>query len=357
MLLNVAGRGTCVVAALSSPMQAFFAYSFETRQWPLWARYLTATVIIFMVYGLQVSLTEPLAAYPLVLFFVTIVINAALFDHGSGTYSTLLSAALIAYNLMEPAGSFRISDPHQSVGLALFVVAGIVTAAVIGNLHTLAFELSQANIHLAAAEQDKDLLLQEAGHRMKNDLALLTALVRLQAKTVLDPSAQAALVSTAERLHVMSRLQDRLKRENTTAVVDIRSYVIDLCDDLKTALIGLRPIGFKVAVEQHFLTEERAVATGLIVNELVTNSLKYAFPAEQPGMVMVAFHRENDEFTLIVSDDGIGLPFGPLADRESTGLGRRLIHAMAAQLGGTAVVKPRAGSSGTTATIRFPVNP
>jgi two-component system, sensor histidine kinase PdtaS len=191
---------------MPSDMQAFFTYTFHTRGWPVWARYLGATLVVLITLVLRLGLTEYLPAYPFLLFFVAIILNATLFDWSSGFYTVALSAAFSAYFFLEPIGSLRVADSRAVLGLILFLVIGFITAGIIEALHTTAHSLTRANNRLAAAEQDKDLLLREAGHRMKNDLMTLTALVRLQERAVQDPMVRSALASTANRIHVLSRV-------------------------------------------------------------------------------------------------------------------------------------------------------
>jgi two-component sensor histidine kinase len=128
--------------------------------------------------------------------------------------------------------------------------------------------------------------------------------------------------------------------------------ITSLCDDLKVALVGLRPISLKVQVESHLLAQERAVPIGLIINELLTNALKYAFPEERAGAVSVHFAREDQLFCLKVTDDGIGI----MSDRppDGSGLGQRLVRSMVSQLEGSYDIVPDAGAPGTVATVRFP---
>ncbi|WP_201842616.1 sensor histidine kinase [Microvirga zambiensis] len=338
-------------------MQALFTYTFLTRGWPVWARYLGATLVVLIMLVLRIGLSAYLPAFPFLLFFMAIIVNAVLFNRGSGFYTVALSAVLADYFFLEPVGSLRIEDHRATLGLILYLMIGFTTAGIIEALHTTAHSLTRANKRLAAAEQEKDLLLREAGHRMKNDLMMLTALVRLQERVVHDPSARSALTSTADRIHVLSRVQERLRLgQGTSAVVNVADFITELCDDLKAALVDLRPIAITVRAERHLLPQERIVPVGLIINELLTNSLKYAFPGERGGTITVDFSRGGDTFRVAVADDGVGLPPesrpGP-----SSGLGTRLIRSMATQLGGTVTIESDGDGTGTSLVVRFPVDP
>lgn len=106
--------------------------------------------------------------------------------------------------------------------------------------------------------------------------------------------------------------------------VDTSEFIASLCDDLSAALIGLRPITLVVDAESHLMPQERAVPVGLIMNELLTNALKYAFPDERSGTVKVRFWRDQDSFCLRVHDDGVGMTFKRTP--RGSGLGQRLEH-------------------------------
>jgi two-component system, sensor histidine kinase PdtaS len=331
---------------------SIFRHTFLTRGWPTWARYTVTVLIVFASLGLRLAIGHYLPGTPFLLFFLAIIVCSALFDHGSGILAVLLSAALAKWYLIEPTGTLNVGRTEDIVGLALFVAIGLITAAVLEALHTVASDLAKANARLVASEGDKDLLLREASHRFNNELTMLTALLRLQERGLEDETARAALRSTADRVHVLGRVHERLRRANQDAVVDTREFITSLCDDLKVALVGLRPIAVKLEVESHLVPQERAVPVGLIINELLTNALKYAFPDERTGTVSVRFTREAEGFCLRVTDDGVGM--APDRPPDGSGLGQRLVRSMVTQLEGSYAIEPDAGAPGTVATVRFP---
>src|SRR5687767_14259009 len=116
-------------------------------------------------------------------------------------------------------------------------------------------------------------------------------------------------------------------------------------------MVGRRPVTLEVAAERHALPSERAMVVGLIVHELVTNALKYAFPAERAGTVTVGFERDGNEFWLTVADDGIGMA-GLVAE---TSLGHQLVRALARKLGGRFEAED-GGDLGAVCLVRFPTS-
>jgi signal transduction histidine kinase len=220
---------------------SIFRHSFLTRGWPIWARYAITALIVLATLGFALLLPQNIPGAPFLPFVLAIIICSALFDHGSGIAAVLLSAGLAKWYLIPPTGTLDIARIDDIAGFSLFLAIGLVTAAIIEALHRVARDLIKANKRLVASEGDKDLLLQEASHRFKNELTMLTALLRLQSRHLEDQAARAALGSTADRVQILGRVHERLRRVNQTAAVDTREFITSLCEDLKVALVGLRP--------------------------------------------------------------------------------------------------------------------
>ena len=109
----------------------------------------------------------------------------------------------------------------------------------------------------------------------------------------------------------------------------------------------------KVSAEDHLLLQEWAVPVGLILNELLTNAFKYAFPNDRRGAIKVEFRKESDSYSLAVADDGVGMSSRPAAEQKGSGLGQRLIRSMVGQLDGSLTAEP--AEAGSIVSIRFPV--
>jgi len=273
------------------------------------------------------------------IFFVPSVILSSLFlAQGAGIWAVLVSAALIKGVLLSPSHGMGFSRQEDFWALVVFLGTGLLTVLTSEALHDAFFRLAaankglaEANARIAASEQEKNLLLHELTHRFKNDLANLTAILRLQARSVADPFARTELMEASERVQIMGRLHQHLTPSGEATVVDAGKFISELCEDWRTSMIGLRPIVLSVDVEQDEMPFSQAIMLGLIINELVTNSLKYAFPEGRAGKIDILLTTVGTEHVLTVRDDGIGdaEPFP-----ESTGLGQRLVHAMTKQLNG-----------------------
>ena len=143
-------------------------------------------------------------------------------------------------------------------------------------------------------------------------------------------------------------LDARAATPATVEAVDAATYLDELCRDLVASVQGGTSIVLKTDIERELLPTDRAIPMGLIVNELVTNALKYAFPNETKGTVMVTLKRVPGELRLTVADDGEGIDIR----RANSGLGGRLVEGFAQQLGGQ--VERESGSQGTTVRVILP---
>ena len=208
-----------------------------------------------------------------------------------------------------------------------------------------------AEDRLRAADAQKQLLLYDINHRVKNHLQTVGGLMGVAARRAGTlEAAREALIDGESRLAVLGRVYSRLQAGTEASVVDARGFIEELCSDLKASLLDMRPVVLKVEAERVPIESSRAVMLGLAINELVQNSIKYAFPGDRPGVIRVEFQRKDGRYRLSVGDDGVGIADG--AQPAGSGEGQRLIRAMAQQLGGSLV---RTGHAGTMFVLSFPV--
>lgn len=201
-----------------------------------------------------------------------------------------------------------------------------------------------------AANAQKDLLLHDINHRVKNHLQSIISMLGMSRRQITDQKAQDTVAATIARLTVLARVYDRLQlKPGGEAVVSAREFIEGLCGDLKPALFDLRPISLELQVEHVPLDLSRAVSVGLIVNEAMTNALKYGFPDDMAGSVAISFAQEDGAFCLEVADTGTGMR----KDQDGGGVGIKLIRALAQQLKGSVEWK---GPPGTSVVVRFPDN-
>lgn len=191
------------------------------------------------------------------------------------------------------------------------------------------------------------LLLQEVNHRVANSLQIIASLTSLQEGTLSDPAARAVLAAVRHRVAAVAQVHRRLYTSADVRTVALNDYLggllAEISRSVETAHIDFRAVPLEVP-------PDRAVSLGVILSELVTNALKYAYPdLRQGGPIRVTLGREGDSGLLRVEDDGVG---GAGAEFPSgTGLGRRIVQSMASAIGG--LVEVAGGGPGSRVTVRF----
>ena len=218
-----------------------------------------------------------------------------------------------------------------------------------------ASERKKAETKLRESLDEKVVLLKEVHHRVKNNLQIVASLLNLQAKRLTDRDAADVLNETRNRVHSMALLHEVLYRSGNLAYINFFSYVEELLRHLKRS-VG--PVARRVKVANRCarinLPLEQSVPCGLIINELVSNAFKHAFPGERSGTVTVEIGPAGDgRLLLSVGDDGAGMPPGRDIASFST-LGLQVASNLAGQLGGRLTMEA-GGLEGTSFRVIFPV--
>lgn len=237
---------------------------------------------------------------------------------------------------------------------------GVIDGIVMTFLDISRLTQMQEALQAAVTEKEdllrhKDVLLKELNHRVKNSLQLVASLLALQSRTVPE-EAQEQLAEATNRINAVARVHQRLYQSATIDRVELGSYLREFCADLGTTLGATnRSVRLLVDVAQVELQTDRVIPLALIINELVTNAFKYAYPPPTAGTVRVESRLEADGWLRVtVGDNGVGLPVDFDA-KASGGLGMRLINALARQLDARfeALRMPR----GVAFQLRLPVSP
>jgi two-component sensor histidine kinase len=191
----------------------------------------------------------------------------------------------------------------------------------------LALRESRDRLEALAARQS--LLLREVNHRVANSLQLISSLLEMQARRTDDTDARDALHAAAERVEAVSLVHRRLYTSDDVSHVEMDQYLAGLVEELQRSVgAEAAPCSIRLSADPVRVETDKAVAIGLVVNELVTNAAKYAYPGGDGGEVRVEFRRRDGDLTLIVEDDGVGMPPGG-AKPQGSGLGTIIVAAMA----------------------------
>jgi PAS domain S-box-containing protein len=206
---------------------------------------------------------------------------------------------------------------------------------------------------LHASLREKEVLLQEIHHRVKNNLQVISSLLNLQARRAADEQARAVLTESQNRVRSMTLVHEKLYQSPDLSTIHVEDYLGSLTSHLLRVYGGpAKGITVDVEAPDVTLSLDAAITCGLIVNELVTNALRHAFPQSEGGGIRVALRAEDDHRTLTVRDDGIGLPGDvDVAEERTDSLGLDLVAMLVRQLQGTIAVDRQ---DGTTFEIAFP---
>jgi two-component sensor histidine kinase len=212
-------------------------------------------------------------------------------------------------------------------------------------------ELTTLQEDLRKLVEEKELLLRELHHRVKNNLNVVISLLSIQFGGLEDERIQKALRDTTDRISSMALVHKLLYQSRTQEYVNFRDFFSEFSKELTNSYAQLGMIQVVSRIDDVAFRMEKAIPVGLIVNELVTNALKYAFADGREGRIEFTV-RETDPETVCISvaDNGIGLSpgFDPAASQT---LGMQLIHGLTGQIGGTVEIHQ---NHGTTFTITFP---
>ena len=209
----------------------------------------------------------------------------------------------------------------------------------------------QTEDQIKASLKEKEVLLGEIHHRVKNNLQIISSLLNLQSRYIKDEQTLEVFKEIQNRIRSMALIHEKLYQSKDLARIDFAGYIRSLVADLfRSYKTNSHLISLKTNTDDVFLGVDTAIPCGLIINELVLNSLKYAFPEGRQGAIHVDFHLgEEGKFTLIVGDNGVGFP-KDLDFRNTESLGLRLTCTLVDQLEGT-IELDRSGGTGFKVTF------
>ena len=275
-----------------------------------------------------------------------------------------LASFLLARNITEPIRTLqqfavRVASGATSARVQIASNDEISDLADAINTMIGSIQSSQEKLHKSLEEQsslrEKDILLREIHHRVKNNMQMLSSLMRLQARRASTDEAREILRESEARIRSMGLIHEKLYQSESISSIDMHGYLKTLTDEILRMSGGASGGGagrreVRLSVPGIGLGSDTALPCGLMVTELVQNSMKYAFPDGRDGVILVALSRNPaGEFSLVVCDNGVGFPadFDPMA-RQS--LGMRLVRMLTDQLHGRVTIS---GEQGTRTEVSF----
>jgi len=319
------------------------------RRVPRWlTEFLVATLITAALIALRV-LADPWLGdlAPFSMAYIATVLAALIGGWRSGAVSLIFGLLLAWYFVVPPHGSFAVESSQWGVSLMIAALSQLIIV--------LALALYQREVQAGQVERTRRInflghALREMDHRTKNNFQIVTSLLTLQGNRSGNAEVKAALNEAAERLTAVSAVYDALAPSSQgLAAVRLQDQLQEICRQIRR---GILPdgIGLEAELEPMLVPHETAVVLGIIVNELVTNACKHAFPGGS-GTIRVRAVQEGEGTARIeVSDNGRG--FTPSANRKG-GLGTRLVAAFVQRAGGKSEV--RSSAEGTVHSITVPL--
>ena len=209
----------------------------------------------------------------------------------------------------------------------------------------------RAEIEIKKSLQEKEILLKEVQHRVKNNLQVISSMLDLQTDYVKDSGVLKLFVEAQKRVKSMALVHERMYQSEVLTDLDFTQYIENLGNYIfKIYGVNTKRISMKIDINEANIDFNRAIQLGLIVNELISNSLKHAFPDDLEGQVNVRLDSEDKYFILTTSDNGVGLP-KKFRLRQTKSLGLQLVQALTNQLKGSIKIDRR---KGTRFRIKFP---
>ncbi|MTH16593.1 sensor histidine kinase [Flavobacterium sp. LC2016-01] len=220
-------------------------------------------------------------------------------------------------------------------------------------LETQQNEINKKNATLENLVVEKEWLLREIHHRVKNNLHMVVGLLASQVEFLQNEEAVQAINNSQNRIQAMSLIHQKLYQSENLSIIDMPSYIFELTEYLKDSFEIRNSIRFILDIDSFNLPLSHSIPIGLIFNEAVTNAIKYAFPDHKNGIITISLKAlENNKYILMIRDNGIGLPpdFDPY---NNPSLGVKLMHGLSADIDGKFLIT---NANGTKITLEFIFN-
>jgi two-component sensor histidine kinase len=294
-----------------------------------------ASVVLVFGNGLAIS-SNYFVLLPLMAAAIGYGVLGGLLAGAAGLPANLLLFGLLRHPEYSPASKLIAELSGISVGLVFGRLSDYFREA-----DTEIKKRKASEVALRKALAEKELLLRELNHRVKNNLSVIKSLMQLQCSRSEDPAFHEAMGELINRIFAISLVHDQLYKDQGLAALDPVEYISALVGNIESGMLGVRPASIRLEFDTggRLLQTEVALSLGLIVNEVLTNALKHASSCHDhdgPPCIRLSLRVEGGSYRLIVSDDGPG----PAGSETNSGLGLKLVRALARSLGGTASLEP-----------------
>jgi len=283
-------------------------------------------------------------------------------DEIKGKEVTMLMPTRYKKNFRDKLERFKSTGSHELAGKTFETIGlkndgtefpfeiSIATWGSKGNIFTTSIirdvsERKKTENKLQKSLNEKEMLLKEIHHRVKNNLMIISSLLNLQSRYIKDEESKTIFKESRNRTKFMALIHERLYQSADLKRIDFGNYIRTLANDLyHTYVMDTGLIKLNVDVDDVMLDINTSIPLGLIVNELVTNSLKHAFPPGKSGEINIKFHSSDDKYLLEVKDNGIGFP-KDIDYKNTESLGLRLVISLTEQIDGKIEFNNTSGTS------------
>jgi two-component sensor histidine kinase len=240
-------------------------------------------------------------------------------------------------------------DPEGNAKNFVVNISGVIESGMLTSIWGVQRDITEkkkAEVALKRSLKEKDILLKEIHHRVKNNLQIVTSLLKLQAGYVKDEKIKQLFRESQNRVHSMSLIHQKLYQTKDLAHIDFKEYIETVTTHLQHSYGILEDrVKIRIDVSNFVMSIDNAIPAGLIINELVSNSLKHAFPESRSGNIHISAAHDafNNEYWLLIRDDGIGI--NEKIDLEnSASFGLKLVYTLVKQLDGIIEIVSKGGS-------------
>ena len=329
----------------SALMNAFARTEHLRKTW--WFGVCLGTIGFLIALWTRFAFGDTMSGYPYVTFFPVVVLTTFFGGAPAGLATAVASGMAAWYFFIPPQNSFALIWPSTYVALGFYALVVGVEILLITSMDLGLSRLRAEQARTAALLAQQQTLFTELQHRVANNMAFVASLLMLQRRKVgRDTQAGEALEEARLRIDTMAQIHRRLY-DPAIVSLPVGPYLQDLCSDILKAS-GSRNVSCRVDAPDATLDIGRLLPLSLIITEVITNSLKHAFAADENGTIHIILTQSSNGFQLTVQDDGRGFPDG-FDTAQTRSLGMRVIQGLTAQIGGSVDFASQQGARTTVA--------
>jgi two-component sensor histidine kinase len=320
-----------------------------TNAWSQRVRWAITGAAVAAATFIQLPVSIDVPGEPFLLNYIVAATCTLAFGRSSGIFA-IGASSVLSVLFFTPAFSLRINSAADLIAIEAYAAIGTVSVVALARMMASIIAEREAAQLSTKAEQTSRLMLKEMGHRVANNFAAAATIIRQKSAAVHDTDAKTALDEAFNQIHIFASIHSQLRADgNGIITIDSKEFIGGLCEAVGNTLSSKGNLRLEHLECSIPLLLSQAVPLGLIINELLTNSAKYAFPRDRSGTISVSFNVYGNECCVCVADDGKGFD----GQVNGTGKGLRLVKGLSQELGGNFEIESSA--QGTIAGVRFPV--